>query len=179
MPNHKPLVSVIVPVYNGEKHLAATLNSIINQDYENLEIIVVNDVSTDNSAEIAKKILNGSTRRFQFIERSQNGGQCASRNTGLKSATGDYVIFFDHDDLAEKNFVSNLCLEAEDKNADLVFCGIKHFIESENRFEDEPVTLKEKLVNPEDYLTAWATQEMHFCSVWNFIFRKSVVGDIC
>jgi len=175
MSSSKPLVSVIVPVYNGEKHIAATLNSIIDQDYENLEIIVVNDVSSDSSAEIVKKILNKSSRSFSFIERSENGGQCASRNTGLKVANGDYVIFFDHDDLAEQNFVSSLCREAEDKNADLVFCGIKHFIESENKFENEPVTLKEKLINSEDYLIAWAKREMHFWSVWNFIFRKSFI----
>ena len=175
MANSKLLVSVIVPAYNGEKHLAATLASIINQDYENLEIIVVNDVSTDSTAEIAKKILENSGRKFQFIGRSQNGGQCAARNTGLKYANGDYVIFFDHDDLAEKNFVSDLLFEAENKNADLVFCEIKHFYEAENKFENEPITLKEKLINPEDYLIAWAKQKMKFWSVWNFIFKKSFI----
>ncbi|MBR1487117.1 MAG: glycosyltransferase family 2 protein, partial [Synergistaceae bacterium] len=172
------LVSVIVPTYNGEKHLAATLESIINQDYENLEIVLVNDVSTDNSIEIAKKILNSSSRTFQIIERSKNGGQCAARNTGLKAARGDYIIFFDHDDRAEKNFVSSLLCEAENENADLIFCGIKHFYEAKNIFEDEPITLKEKFFNPEFYLKAWAEQEMKFWSVWNFIFRKSFIDKI-
>lgn len=173
-----PVVSVIIPAYNGEKHLAATLTSIINQDYVNLEIIVVDDVSTDSTAEIAKKILENSGRNFQFIERSINGGQCAARNTGLKSASGEYIIFFDHDDLAEKNFVSSLLLEAEDKNADLVFCGIKHFHEAQNKFEIEPITLKEKFTNPEFYLMAWARQDMKFWSVWNFIFKKSFIDKI-
>ena len=172
------LVSVIVPTYNGEKRIAATLEAIINQDHGNLEIIVVDDVSTDNTANIAKEILNSSSRTFQFIKRSENGGQCAARNTGLKHANGDYVIFFDHDDLAEKNFVSGLLREIEDKNADLVFCGIKHYYESKDKFEAEPVTLKEKFLDPEYYLKAWAKREMKFWSVWNFIFRKSFVDAI-
>jgi len=178
MENNQPLVSIIIPTYNGEKHIEATLKSIINQDYKNLEIIVVNDVSTDNTAEITKKILSESRRKFQFIERSQNGGQCASRNTGLKFSNGEYVIFFDHDDLAEKNFVSTLLNEAEEVQADLVFCGIKHFYEAQNKFEDEPITLKEKFFTPEFYLRAWATQKMKFWSVWNFIFKKNFISKI-
>ena len=174
----KKLVSVIVPTYNGEKHLAATLESIINQDYENLEIGLVNDVSTDKSLEIAKKILNSSSRTFQIIERSKNGGQCAARNSGLKAAKGEYIIFFDHDDRAEKKFVSSLVREIENKNADLVFCGIKHFFESENKFKEEPITLKEKFLNSEFYFKAWAKQEMKFWSVWNFIFKKSFIDKI-
>ena len=176
--NSYPLVSVIVPTYNGEKHIAQTLNSIINQDYENLEIILVDDASTDNTAKISKKILESSSRRFKFIERYKNGGQCAARNTGLKAAQGGYIILFDHDDLAEKNFVSSLLHEAEEKKADLVFCGIKHFHEDENYFEDEPVTLEEKFFDPEYYLKAWAEQKMKFWSVWNFIFKKDFINKI-
>ena len=114
------LVSVIVPTYNGEKFIAQTLESIINQDYENLEIIVVDDVSTDNTVSLVREILENSGRKFQLIQRTVNGRQSASRNTGLDAANGEYVMFFDHDDLAEKNFVSSLYKEAEDKQADFM-----------------------------------------------------------
>ncbi len=168
------LVSVIVPAYNGEKFIAQTLESIINQDYKNLEIILVDDVSTDNTVEVSRKILENSGRQFQIIKRTVNGHQSAARNTGLDAANGDYVIFFDHDDLAEKNFVSSLYKEIEDKNADLVFCRYTHYIKSEDRHNRnlswQP---KNPLPSPIDYLKAYARQKISFQTVWNFIFRKS------
>ncbi|MBR0095165.1 MAG: glycosyltransferase family 2 protein, partial [Synergistaceae bacterium] len=84
----QPLVSVIVPTYNGAKRIARTLQSIIEQDYENLEIIVVDDVSTDNTVEVAQKVLEDSGRNFQLIKRSVNGHQSAARNTGFKASRG-------------------------------------------------------------------------------------------
>ncbi|MBR1486105.1 MAG: glycosyltransferase family 2 protein [Synergistaceae bacterium] len=167
------LVSVIVPTYNGEKFIAQTLGAIINQDYENLEIIVVDDVSTDNTVEVAKKILESSGRKFQLIQRSVNGHQSAARNTGLDASNGDYVIFFDHDDLAEKNFVSSLFNEIENKNADLVFCGVKHFMKVQNQFGGNSVLPEENFSNPEYYLKLWSEDKITLCTVWNFIFRKS------
>ena len=170
----KPLVSVIVPTYNGEKFISQTLESIISQDYENLEIVVVDDVSTDNTVEAVQKILESSGRKFQLIKRSVNGHQSAARNTGLKASNGEYVIFFDHDDLAEKNFVSSLVREAEDKNADLVFCGFREYFKTEDRYTDDTSLIfpKENISRPEDLLKIWVNGEINLWSIWNFIFRK-------
>ena len=115
MISSEPLVSIIIPTYNGENRIAKTLESIIAQDYGNLEIIVVDDVSTDDTVSTAKNILEKSGRKFMIIQRTVNGRQSASRNTGLDAANGKYIIFFDHDDLADKNFVSLLCADAEEK----------------------------------------------------------------
>ena len=176
--NLKPLVSIIVPTYNGEKRIKATLESIINQDYENLEIIVVDDVSTDNTVQTARKILENSGRNFKLIERTVNGRQAAARNTGLDIAKGKYVIFFDHDDKAEKNFVSCLCEEAEAQNADFVFCGIRHEYELTGKSEYEYiVSSKNYFVTPDEYLTAWAENKISFWSVWNFIFNKNFLFE--
>ena len=168
----KPLVSVIVPVYNGEKHLTATLNSIINQDYEDIEIIVVNDASTDNTLNLAGKVLKNSKRAFKIINHEKNLGVSAARNHGLDASNGEYIWFCDSDDLAEKNFVSSLYKEIEDTNADLVFCRIKYFYEAENKIENKPIKLKKKSLDPGFYLKAWAKGKLKFWSVWNFIFRK-------
>ncbi len=168
--NIKSLVTVIVPAYNGEKFIAQTLESIINQDYKNLEIILVDDVSTDNTVEISRKILENSGRKFQLIKRTVNGHQSAARNTGLDAANGDYIIFFDHDDLAEKNFVSSLYKEIEDKNADLVFCGFREYSKTDKKYKE---FISEKIFSrPEDYLKEWATEKLELSSVWNFIFKK-------
>ena len=97
MKNDLPLVSIIIPTYNGEKHIAQTLKSIIAQDYENIEIILSDDVSTDNTVKISRELLEKSRYKFKIVERSINGGQCSARNTGYNAASGEYVIFFYHD----------------------------------------------------------------------------------
>ena len=173
----QPLVSVIVPTYNGEKRIARTLESLIAQDYGNLEIIVVDDVSTDNTVNTAVKVLETSGRKFRIIKRTDNGRQSASRNTGLEAADGEYVIFFDHDDLADVNFVSLLCAEAEAKNADLVFCGLRHFWEKDGSFTEESSYLSEDTLSPEKYLEAWTAGNIRLWSVWNFIFRKNFLDE--
>ncbi|MBQ7151725.1 MAG: glycosyltransferase family 2 protein [Synergistaceae bacterium] len=174
----QPLVSIIVPTYNGSKRIAGTLTSIINQDYENLEIILVDDVSTDNTVEVAQRVLEESGRKFLVIRRTVNGRQSAARNTGINAATGKYIMIFDHDDLAEKNFVSSLCNEAEAKEADVVFCGIKFFYEAENRLEELPVTLEPKSTSPDYYLRAWARSKLTcIYTAWNFIFRKEFLDE--
>ena len=124
------LVSVIVPAYNGEKHLAATLESIINQDYKNLEIIFVNDASTDNTLNIAEKILKNSKRDFKIINHKKNSGVSTARNAGLDASGGEYICFCDGDDLLKKNFISALMNEILKDESDISFCG------SLDRFED-------------------------------------------
>lgn len=89
------LVSIIIPVYNGEEYLEQTILSAINQTYRNIEIIIIDDGSTDNSANIAKKYINCYCKFFS----QQNKGVSAARNTGLKHAKGTYIQFLDADDL--------------------------------------------------------------------------------
>ena len=88
-------VSVIVPVYNSKKHIKECINSIINQTYKNLEIIIVNDKSTDNSLKIINKIKD---KRIKIINLMKNSGVAVARNEGIKEATGDYICFIDSDD---------------------------------------------------------------------------------
>jgi glycosyltransferase involved in cell wall biosynthesis len=91
---NKPLISVIIPVFNGERFIAEAIQSVLAQNYEPLEIIVVDDGSTDGTAEVVKIL--GEKIRYIFQE---NGGIAAARNTGLRAASGDYIAFLDADDL--------------------------------------------------------------------------------
>lgn len=96
----EPLVSVIVPVFNTEKFLPATIASIENQSYSNWELILVDDCSKDNSASICKKA-ELKDKRVRFIPHAINQGALAARNTGIKNAKGDYLCFLDSDDTFE------------------------------------------------------------------------------
>ena len=177
MNTNLPLVSIIIPTYNGAKRIVRTLESLVTQDYDNIEIIVVDDVSTDNTVEICQELLTKSGRQFQIIKRTENGRQSASRNTGLRAAKGKYVIFFDHDDLCEKNFVSSLCNKAESKQADVVFCEYCQYYEQEDRYTYDHIKLHRPYSHPEDYLRAWASKRIIFLDVWTFIFKKKFLDE--
>ena len=120
---NKPLVSIIVPVYNTASSLPNCLNSIIHQTYPNLEIIIINDGSTDRSAEIIKKYAQKDAR-IKIIAQS-NQGLSGARNSGLKKATGDYVTFVDSDDQIEPDMISDLLNALQNTHADIAVCSFK------------------------------------------------------
>jgi glycosyltransferase involved in cell wall biosynthesis len=99
--NLKPLVSVVIPAYNSADWIAETISSVLNQDYQNLEIIVVNDGSTDNTELIVKSF----GEKVKYIYKS-NGGQSSARNLGILNSSGEYIAFIDSDDLWEKEKTS-------------------------------------------------------------------------
>lgn len=100
-----PKISIIVAVYNQEKQLYKCLDSILNQTYKNIEIIVVNDGSTDNSRRICEEFIRHDAR-IKLINQN-NGGVGKARNTGLKSISGEYVTFVDADDYIDNDLISN------------------------------------------------------------------------
>ena len=112
-------VSIIVPVYNAEKYLKRSIESILNQTYENLEIIIIDDKSTDNSKKIIKEYASKDTRIKAFYSEI-NQGVSKSRNIGLKSISGDYVLFMDSDDFIVKNAIEKMVNAAIKYNSDLV-----------------------------------------------------------
>ncbi|MDD6093721.1 MAG: glycosyltransferase [bacterium] len=116
----KPLVSVIVPVYNAEKYLVKCLDSIINQTLKDIEIILVNDGSTDNSLKIIKDYKNKYKDKIVIIDK-KNEGQGVARNEGMKVASGEYLTFIDSDDYIDKNMLSDMVEVAHAKKADIVY----------------------------------------------------------
>ena len=110
-------VSVIVPVYNMEKYIERCLDSLINQTLKDMEIIVINDGSTDNSKEIIKKYLP----KIQYYEK-KNGGLSSARNYGMNFAKGEYIAFLDSDDYVEVNMYEEMYNKAKQDKADMVEC---------------------------------------------------------
>ena len=115
-----PLVTVIVPVYNVEKYLVRCLDSIASQTYRNLEIIVVNDGSTDASGEICRQYVEHDPRMLLLFQ--ENQGSAVARNLGLNHASGEYVVFVDSDDYISECFVEALLNQAIKYDAPIVVC---------------------------------------------------------
>lgn len=123
---NQPKVSVIIPVYNAEKYLKKSLDSIVKQTYPNIEIICVDDGSTDSSLDILKKY---EKKHAHFLVAHQaNKGAGAARNYGIRLSSGDYVYFFDSDDIAQKTLIQKAVNRALETNADIVaFHGYTFF----------------------------------------------------
>ena len=128
----KELISVIVPVYNAEKYLQKCLDSILEQTYQNLEIIIINDGSTDNSGQICQEY-EKQDDRIIYIEK-ENSGVSDTRNAGMDRMTGTYVTFVDSDDWLEPNYVKFLYEKVIDHKADIVVGNYTSFNESNSVF---------------------------------------------
>lgn len=109
-------VSIIIPVYNVEPYVARCIDSVVNQTYNNLQIIVVNDGSIDNSLQILNTYNDD---RLQIITK-ENGGLSSARNEGLKYVVGDYILFIDSDDWIHLNMINVMIKEAIKTDADIV-----------------------------------------------------------
>jgi len=116
-----PKVSVIVPVYNVEKYIEKCLTSLVNQRLQEIEIIIVNDGSTDNSKLIINKFLEKFPNKIKYVEK-ENGGLSDARNFGMPYATGEYIAFLDSDDYIELNMYEDMYKKAKEENSDYVEC---------------------------------------------------------
>lgn len=114
-------VSIIVPVYNVEKYLEKCLESIIMQSYYNLEILIIDDGSTDNSLNICYRYRDMDQR--VYVIHKKNGGLSDARNVGIKNSTGKYICFVDSDDYIEKEYVKRMYQQIEENTADICCCG--------------------------------------------------------
>lgn len=115
-------VSIIVPVYNVENYVGKCLQSLVNQTLEGIEIIVVNDGSTDNSKELIKKFMKENISSNIIYVEKENGGLSDARNYGMKYAKGEYIAFLDSDDYVENTMYEKLYNKAIRENADYVEC---------------------------------------------------------
>ncbi len=120
----KDLITVVVPCYNVEKYVEKCIDSIMNQTYKNLEIILVEDCSTDNTYDIIKKYPK-KDKRIKVIKNEKNSGLSFSRNAGIKAATGKYIGFIDSDDYITENFYENLLKAMKKAKAEVSICDMR------------------------------------------------------
>lgn len=170
----QPLISVIIPVYGVEKYISQCLESVINQTYKNLEIIVVNDGTKDRSAEIAKEYAAKDSRIkvYDF----QNGGLSVARNRGLEIATGDYISYIDSDDWLDTKMYETLLEAAMKNDADMVKCGI---IETNGAIEEKITFSDIKIINNEQH-KAFENyfNGMLWTLAWNGLYKKELAQKV-
>ena len=116
-----PLISVIIPTYNRASKISDCIHSVMNQTYDNIEIIIVDDCSTDNTEEIVKQIKD---KRVRYFKLERNMRACFARNFGADHACGEYIAFQDSDDVWHEEKLLEEYNALIDKNVDFVFCGM-------------------------------------------------------
>ena len=173
---NNPLVSIIVPVYNTEKYLRKCLDSILGQSYQNLEIILVDDGSTDKSGDIIDEYQKKDGRVVTIHKK--NGGQSSARNLGIKNASGEFIGFVDSDDEIAEDFVSNL-MELTDKNT-LAATGM-HYRKLNNKTANDvyinSVRKKDKNESLGKYVTYLLTIDGRMYGVVNKLFCTEIVKN--
>lgn len=161
-------ISVIVPVYNTEKYLDKCLDSLLNQTYNNLEIIVVEDGSTDNSKEVLKKYADN--KKIKIIYNKKNSGLSYSRNVGLENATGDYIGYIDSDDYVDLDYYEKLMHAIIDNKADIAICDMKVVDEETNT---ETVS---RCCNSDEFTVYNVVDNGLAASACNKLFKKELIS---
>ena len=167
------LISVIVPVFNVEKFLPKCLDSILAQDYQNLEIILVNDGSTDDSLSICKKYAS-KDQRIKIISQ-KNAGLSSARNTGIDNAKGEYLTFIDSDDFVESNYVSALYGLIVKDQSDM--SAVKHNVIYPTRIEKAYTGMTFYLFN-RDVLRLMLYGNDFDVSAWGKLYHKNLFKNV-
>lgn len=182
------LISIIVPVYNTENYLEKCLYSLVNQTYKNIEIIIIDDGSTDNSMNIIQKFVLADNRVKVISQKNQ--GLSGARNTGMNNANGDYIMFIDSDDWIEIDTCEKAINASEKYNADVVFWPyIKEFSNSQKDnylFDKTEIIWSEKNINQlSRRMVGLVGDELanpqsidNLVTAWGKLYKKSVISDV-
>lgn len=173
-------VSVIVPVYNGEKYLEQCLDSICNQTLQEIEIICVDDGSTDSSWDILNRYKDQDDRIQLY--RQQNLYAGVARNTGKSHATGEYLVFWDCDDFFEPDALEKMYGKAKAVDADVCVCGGNQFLESKQKLYPWPPYLSVKNIPETDTFNRFTNPDYYLnftnAAAWNKIFKRSYIEQL-
>ncbi len=172
-----PLISIIVPVYQVEKYLEKCINSILSQTYKNLEIILVDDGSTDNCPAICDRFQDKDSR-IKVIHQD-NGGLSHARNVGLEISTGDFIGFVDSDDWIEPNMYENLLSALQETGADIAVCNRLDDFEDSKLTSSHMISIKRKLYSSIEALRKIIKDEdiLHD-TVWNKLYKRIILLGI-
>ena len=174
---NKPLISVIIPVYNVSAYLRRCLDSVISQIYKNLEIILVDDGSTDGSGKICEEYAEKDNRIKVFHQ--ENGGQALARNNAIKLANGNYILYADSDDILTADHVEHLVMLQDKYSADIVQCEmIKFRDEGQILTFEQQKEIDEELYNAQEALKQFSYQKKFTASPWGKLIKKGLMDGL-
>lgn len=168
-----PKVSIITPIYNAEKTLPKCLDSINNQSYPNIELLLINDCSTDNSPHIMGTFANSTETRpsVKGIHHETNKGVAAARNTGLENATGEYIYYVDSDDTLDRDTIEKMVNEAQSENRDIVGCEWELCFNKNSRWMKQP-----DIDSPLDAFHKMCAGILRW-NLWLFLVKRSLYTE--
>ena len=176
--NENPLISIIIPVYNVENFLQDCLNSVKNQTYTNLEIILVNDGSTDKSGEICDDF-SLQDSRFKVLHQ-KNSGQAVARNNALNIANGEFISFVDSDDIISVDYIQTLFDLTQKFNTKIAMAGYKEFKENSEISTFKNDDLNEKILSQKDIFLGSCVGNGYFVTgVCRILYHREIFSNLC
>ena len=172
-------VSIIVPVYNTAPWLDRCIESLVNQTYQDIEIILVNDGSSDSSRQVCA-YWQEKDKRIKYLYK-ENGGQASARNMGLDYATGEYIAFVDSDDCVMPQYVEQLVRVCVENKTEISFCG---YALTDEFTPADKTDLPDEVYNTEiisqyDYFERiYSHQEIAYVVVWNKLYHRNIFADV-
>ena len=173
----KPKVSMIIPLYNVEKFVGRCVQCIKNQTYQNIEVIFVNDGSTDNTAVVCEKCISGMDN-FQMIS-TDNRGVSSARNTGVSKAVGEYVVFADADDFFFEDYIEYLVQLALKYDADIAMCDYRKQKADELKLKNPPKKIYEKVYSITEALENVSYRKELSGSPYAKLIKRTTAEQIC
>lgn len=167
-------ISIILPVYNGEKYLAECLDSLIEQSYNNFEVLMVDDCSTDSSASILRRY-ELKDARFKYLRNSKNMGLSFSRNKGIESSAGSFLFFIDADDTLSTNCLKLLYDSLKSNNADISMCC---YVTQENEFTNVETQIGEIVFNKNELINELSKCVRIQNFAWGKLYKKALFNAI-
>lgn len=169
-----PLISVILPVYKVEDRLEKCVESVLNQSYQNIEVILVDDGSPDRCGEICDSFAQ-KDRRVKVIHQ-ENGGLSAARNSGIENAAGEYLAFVDSDDYVAEDFISFLYTLLSENGAEISACG-NAVVHASGRIEaDRDVSIK--VMDSREALRRMCYNDLFYVTTWDKLYKRSLFDGI-
>lgn len=170
----EPLISIIVPVYNTELYLRRCIQSIIDQTYSNLEILLINDGSTDHSLDICNEFAKTDVRIKTFDK--ENKGVSHTRNMGLEKAIGEYIMFVDSDDFIDKHYVYDMYQELKNNHYEMIISGMSFCDEDERILKRELYKNKNQELKLDNIIED-VVNTLYFCSSCKTLVKRSLIVE--
>ncbi len=168
-------VSIVVPVYNVEKYISKCIDSILSQSYDDIEVLIVNDGSTDNSDQIVRQYAKKDSRIKYFTQK--NSGLSSARNTGIKNSSGEYICFVDSDDWVSRDYIEKMHSLMVNDGSDMAICGMCYIYADGKVKKNTPVIKRNRCINKKEAIACLLEGKEYKFHAVNKMYKKRLFTD--